>query len=100
MYLERMIQQIRPDKWAALEELDKKYDAIERGLGYPPKRRYRMLFGRNTTNTLIIEREWESMAAMETAMMKAMALPEYQALGVEGSDIVPDLTWEIYLVLT
>ena len=41
-----------------------------------------MIFGRNPTNTLVIEREWESMAAMETVMMKAMADPEYHALGV------------------
>ena len=101
MYLERMIQQIRPDKWDALEELDKKYNAVEKRMGFPAKRRYQMIFGRNPAfTTLVIEREWESMAAMETVMMKALADPEYQALGVEGHDIIQNFKWEMYLVLT
>jgi hypothetical protein len=100
MYLERMIQQIRRDKWAALEELDKKYNVVESRMGFPPKRRYQMIFGRNPTDTLVVEREWESMAAMETVMTKALADPEYQALGVEGYDIIQSVKWELYFVLT
>ena len=29
MYLERQIQKIRPGQWAALEEIDRRFDAVE-----------------------------------------------------------------------
>ena len=54
--VERLIEQVRPDKWAELETLDKKYGTVESRCGFPAKRRYRCFVGGDNTNTLIIER--------------------------------------------
>ncbi len=95
--VERQIQQVRPDKWAELEALDKKYNLIESRCGFPAKRRYRCFMGSDNTNTLIIERQWESFAAMEAAYEKALADPEWQALGVEGVAITESDRHELYV---
>ena len=97
--LERMTQQIYGTKWLELEELDKRYDAIESKHGYPPKRRFRLFAGGGSTNTLVIEREWESLAAMEAAYEKAFVDPEWQAISAEAADIVADNQIEILLPL-
>jgi hypothetical protein len=60
--VERMIQKIRPNKWAELEAIDKKYDVVESRLGFPAKKRYQCIVGGHDTNTLIVERQWESFA--------------------------------------
>jgi hypothetical protein len=99
MFLEREIQQIRPGKWAELEAIDKKYNAVESRLGFPAKRRYRCYIGGQTNNTLNIEREWESLAAMETAYMKIFMDPEAQVLNVEVETIIESQQVEVYLVL-
>lgn len=96
MFIERIIQQIIPGKWPELEALDKKYTALETRLGFPPKRRYHCMLGGHNTNTLIIEREWESMSAMEEVYNKAFDDSEYQALGEEGSSIVESTQIELY----
>lgn len=94
--IERMIQKIHPDKWAELEEIDKKYDVVEGRLGFPPKKRYRCVSGSHDTNTLIVERQWESFAAMEATYQKAMADPELQALWADGTPIVKSTQIELY----
>ena len=95
--LERLTQQIYTTKWPDLDELDKKYDAVESKHGYPPKRRYRLFVGGGSTNTLVIEREWESLAAMEAAYEKAFVDPEWQAVSAEAADIVANNQVEILL---
>ena len=97
--LERLIQQIRADKWNELEALDKKYNAVESRFGFPAKRRYRCVFGANNSDTLIIERQWESMAAMEAAYDKVIADPEWNKLGAEGAAIVESNREELYFPL-
>jgi len=99
MFLERMVQSVRPGKWAALEEIDKQYNAVESRLGFPPKRRYQLFFGGHHVNTLVVEREWESMAAMEMTWMKALADPEERALGTKLDEIVESTQMEIYYIL-
>jgi len=54
--LVRFIQEIFPDKWPQLEEIDSKYNEIEKKLGFPPKKRYRSLMGGYHYDTLIIDR--------------------------------------------
>jgi hypothetical protein len=93
--VERLIQQIRADKWAELEAIDKKYSAIESRLGFPPKKRYRCISGRHNTDTLIVERQWESMAALEAAWQKALSDPERKALGTEMASIVESEWFEL-----
>jgi hypothetical protein len=97
--IDRMIQKIYSDKWAELEVIDKKYNAAEARLGFPPKKRYSLLTGGYATNTLIVERQWPSLAAMEATHEKAMADPEYQALGMEITSIVKSVHWELYMPL-
>jgi len=98
--IERMIQEIYPDKWAELELLDQKYNMVEARLGFPAKKRSRCISGRYSMNTLIIERQWESLAKMEAANEKGMMDPEYQALGMEGTSIIKSIHWELYMPMT
>jgi hypothetical protein len=97
--VERLIQQIHPDKWEELEALDKKYNAVEARCGFPAKKRYRCFVGGDNTNALIIERQWESLAAMEAAYEKVFADPEWNALGTEGISIVKSDRHELYAPL-
>jgi hypothetical protein len=97
--VDRQTQQVRPDKWAELEAIDKKYNIVESRLGFPPKRRYRCYFGGQNNDTLIIERQWESLAAMEAAYEKAFADPEWQALGAEVHSIIKSDQHELYAPL-
>ena len=41
--IERQIQRVRAGKWTELEELDKKFTAVESHLSFPVKRRCRSL---------------------------------------------------------
>ena len=97
--LERLIQQIKPGQWQALEALDKRYDVVEKQLGFPAKRRYRSFASSGDTDTLVIEREWESMAVMEAAWEKFMLDAELQKLGAEGQEIISSNSVEVYMVL-
>ena len=99
MFQERSIQQIRPGKWPELEALNEKYNAIEGRLGFPPRRRFRCYFGGHHTNTLVIEREWDSLAVMEATYMRAFMDPEWQALDAERERIAEGEQVELYLAL-
>ena len=94
--VERQIQHVRPDKWADLEALDKKFDAVESRYGFPAKKRYQAIFGGHTYGTLIIERQWPSMAAMEAVYDKVFADPEWQALNAEGNGVIESMQVELY----
>jgi hypothetical protein len=50
-------------------------------------------------DTLIIERQWDSFAAMEAAYEKVIADPDYQQLQVESVPITRKNRFERYLVL-
>jgi hypothetical protein len=94
--IERMTQKIYPGKWAELEAIDKRYNEIELRMGFPAKKRYQCIIGGLDQNTLIIERQWESLAVMEGTYEKALALPEYQALGREIASIVQSSQIEVF----
>ncbi len=97
--LERQVQQIRADKWVDLEAINKKFDEVESALGFPAKRRYRCYVGGNSNDTLIIEREWPSLAALEAAYEKAFASADWQALGAEAGSIINSNQHELYACL-
>jgi hypothetical protein len=98
--IERMIQKVYPGKWAELEEIDKRYNAAESRLGFPPnKKRYQCMMGSHDHNTLIIERQWDSLAAMEATWEKAFADPEIQSLNKETTSIIKSTQWEVYTPL-
>ncbi len=98
--IERQIQKVRPNKWAELAEIDSSYDAVEGRFGFPAKKRYQCIMGGHDTNTIVIERQWDSLAAMEAAFEKALADPEFQALGAEMASIVSSSQIEIYTPLS
>jgi hypothetical protein len=99
MVVERLIQKIKPGKWADLEELDRKYDEVEGRLGFPSKKRFRCIAGGHDDTTLIIERQWDSLAVMEATYHKASADPELQALWLEGASVVGGSRVELYMPL-
>ena len=71
--IERMTQKLYPGKWMELEEIDKRYDEIEHRMGFPLKKRYQCVIGSEDNNTLIIERQWDCLAVMESTYEKALA---------------------------
>jgi len=97
--IERQIQRVRAGKWTELEELDKKFTAVESQLGFPAKRRCRSLVGGLTTDALIIERQWESFAALEAAYEKALTNPEHQALSQALDPVLESQQIEFYVPL-
>ena len=96
--VERQIVQVVPGNWEAVESNEEKWEPIETPLGFPPKRRYRCLTT-NNTNTYIFERQWESMAALETAMEKAYASPEWQAMMADAAPLYGERKVEFYTPL-
>ena len=94
----RLVQEIAPDQWMQLEEVNKKFDEMETKFGYPPKTRYRGLLGPDS-NVLVIERIWESMAKMEEIMEKASNNSEYLGLSVKLLPIIKSTRMELYMVL-
>jgi hypothetical protein len=92
--IERQIQRIRPGKWGELEEIDKKNTVIEERYGYPPKTRYRYISGENDWHTLVLDREWESFAALEEALAKLSEDPESQEINESIYDIVESIRME------
>ena len=93
--IQRLIQEINNGKWDELEPIDKKFTEIENKLGYPPKKRYRCLSGPNTTSTIIIERQWESLAKMEKISTKAFLDPEYGKLESQLDSIIKSQKQEL-----
>jgi hypothetical protein len=99
MILERLIQHVYPGKAMELEALDKEYDAVESKYGFPSKKRYSLLAGADKIQTLVIERQWPSMAAMESAFEKLTADPVYQNVNVKSIPVIRDNRWELYSIL-
>ena len=86
--IERLIQRIANGKWDDLEKIDKQFNEIEKNFGFPPKKRLRYMIGVYDTQTIVIEREWQSMGQMEKAYIKATLDSEYQKLSEKVDPIV------------
>lgn len=97
--IERMTQKIYPGKWAELEEIDKRFNEVEQRVGFPPKKRLQCVMGSLDQNTLIIERQWDSLAAMESTYEKVMTDPAWQSLGKEIASIVQSSQIEVFTPL-
>ena len=97
--IERLVQHVFPGKEAELEALDKEYNAVEAKMGFPLKKRYQMISGPDEMGTLIVERQWVSLAAMEAAYEKLMVNPEWQALYQRSSTVLRDSRMELYTPL-
>ncbi len=99
--IQRMVQKVinaqNLETWDKLEKVDKKFNELEKKLGYPDnKKRLRCLFGSLDSNTIVIEYEWQSLGKMERTMTKAFLDPEYQKLNKELEGIIESSTIEIY----
>ena len=96
--MERLIQKVERTSWAKKIAIEKRYDIVEARLGFPPSRRYRAFIGGTDTNTRVIERDWSSQGAYLTTLEKALADPEWQALGAEQAGIVLGNQVELYMI--
>jgi hypothetical protein len=97
--IERLVQHIYLDKWAELETIDKEWNAVESKCGFPAKVRRRIIAGPDDQGTLIIERQWPSLAAMETAYEKLFAEPAYQVVSQKSGAVIRDNRMELYTPL-
>jgi hypothetical protein len=94
--VEMMVQKVYPGKWEALAEIDKRFDVVEERHGFPPTKRMSSLSGAHDMNTILIMREWESMAEMESAYTSLMSDPEQQVLVEEVGSIIESTRLELY----
>ena len=92
--LERQVKRVALGKMAEVDEFRRKAMAIESRYGFPPQKRYGYLCGEDT-RTLVIEREWESLAAMEEAFAKVEADAEYQKLGQTSQGLYELVRFEL-----
>ena len=100
--LMREVQSIHPDKWEELEAVEARWTVLEKRAGYPStKRRYRVHSAPDDINTLVIEIEWESFAAMEAANARLAEDPELAELAAAThGPIVESIRFEYYNVLS
>jgi hypothetical protein len=96
--LERQVSQLRPGKAKEVIEISKRFDLIEKRMGFPLKRFYSSIAG-EPTNTMVMEREWESLAAMESVWALARADAEWQGLRAQRSDLSIGHRTEFYTVV-
>jgi hypothetical protein len=77
--------------------LEKKFDALEAKMGHvPPKRRYYAMYGALPAGTMVWEREWENMAAIEAYNDKAMNSPEWASAFQEAAKVFADTHFELF----
>ena len=73
----REITKVIPGKWNEAIELHKKRVVNATRLGSPPFKIYRSISGQGDwSNTIILEREWDSLAAWESFFDKATKDPK------------------------
>jgi len=83
----------------AYREWEQKWETLEKRIGgFPTKRHYSLISGSDDNGTIVWEREWASLAAMEAAYDKMFADPEATSLlssapGIENGERV-----ELYVV--
>lgn len=96
--LERHIHQVRDVK--AYWERERKFKEAEDRLGgFPPKRYYHLIAGADDTGSMLQEREWDSLAAMEAAYERLFSQPGVMELGGSGPEAGNTERTELYLVV-
>jgi hypothetical protein len=94
----RTIMKAVPGKMAELVELEQKHTAIASRVLGVSGRFYRPLSGGgDTMNTIILEGEFDSLAAFEAHPQKMGADPEMQALMPKYEGIVESMEVEFYM---
>jgi len=97
--MHRIIHHITPDKWGEVMEWEAKFKEFDEKYGAPPFHWYRAMIGAETTDTLIGEREWESLAQIEIVSEKLGADLDRQKLEADSQVIFLDTRYEFYAVL-
>jgi hypothetical protein len=94
----RTIMRAVPDKTAELVELEKKHMAIaNRVLGISGKLYRPLSGGGDTMNTVVVEGEFDSLAAFEAHPQKMGADPEMQALMPKYEGVIESMEVEFYM---
>jgi hypothetical protein len=96
MVLQVGYQKVKRGKKPALDELNKRWRAFDERLGMPPEKQYSCSFGGHEMGTLLLIREWDSLAAMEAAYERVMADPELAELMAAADDCIESTQWELY----
>jgi hypothetical protein len=97
--LERYVQQLKEGEWDAYMEWEKKWEAIEQRLGgFPTKKHYWAWSGPHNMGTVVWEREWESLSAMEAAYGKEDGDPDFEAMSDIPSPVASQRI-ELYYVI-
>jgi len=98
--VDRHICRVLNGRWDDVLALEKRWDALEARLGgFPPKRRYRQLFGGLGWSTWVWERQWESVEALSAAVERENADPESAALSAPWEGLTENIANELYEVL-
>ncbi|MCL5069529.1 MAG: hypothetical protein M1308_01310 [Actinobacteria bacterium] len=97
----REIIKVIPGKWNEAIELHKKRVENATRLGSPPFKVYRSMSGQGDwSNTIILERQWDSFAAWETFFDKAVKDPKVNKEFIEKwQGIVQSHNFEYYTPL-
>jgi hypothetical protein len=94
----RTIMRAVPDKTAELVELEKKHMAIaNRVLGISGKLYRPLSGGGDTMNTVVVEGEFDSLAAFEAHPQKMGADAEMQALMPKYEGVIEGMEVELYM---
>ena len=97
----REITKVIPGKWNEALELHKKRVENATRLGSPPFKVYRSVSGQGDwSNTIILEREWDSLAAWESFFDSAVKDPKVNKEFIEKwQNIVQSHNFEYYTPL-
>ena len=95
--LVRTYQTFRPENWDEALELAKRGIAVGKRLGLPPLTFYRCLSPSHSVTTLISDREWPSLAAMEADYDEAAGAPVDRAIWQELTPIIESTHIELFL---
>ena len=99
MVLQRVIHQVHPGKWEEFQTLEAKFDAVQARLGIPPRKRYRRIYGKHCFYTEVIEREWPSLAEMESQATQWAQDAELRALQDKACELIECTQYELYQIL-
>ena len=97
----REVIRVLPGKWNEAVEVHKKRVEQATRLGSPPFKVYRSMSGQGDwANTIILEREWNNLAAWESFLEKALKDPKIQKEFIEKQqNIVQSHNFEYYTPL-
>ena len=88
-FLERMTHYTRASDEEIMEK-EKRYDALEERLGgFPPKTRFRLVYGSEKSTAFVWERIWDSWDAIYQAYSREFADPEHAKINQSEPDFGP-----------